>query len=159
MVLPEITFPIDDWLKGEKLKLDGSNFSAWVIRLFDLLGENNVADYMTCEMYLEPPYSHETQEQRDLRYRRRVMATFISVTMRLGMEDGLWPMVGSLKPRLVMAHLRSHFVEQVRMWEYELMGDFLSIKMEEGSSLDEHLLRLDDAYMSCLLYTSPSPRD
>ena len=51
-----------------------------------------------------------------------------------------------------MAHLRAHFVEQVRMWEYELMGDFLSIKMEEGSSLDEHLLRLYDAYMSLAYY-------
>ena len=57
-----VTFPIDDWLKGENLKLDGSNFFAWIIRLFDLLGKNNVADYMTCEMYLEPPYLHETQE-------------------------------------------------------------------------------------------------
>ena len=88
MVLPKITFPIDDWLKGEKLKLDGSKFSAWVMRLFDLVGENKVADYMIYEMYLEPPYSHETQEQRDLRCRRHVMATFISVTTRLGMEDG-----------------------------------------------------------------------
>ena len=47
-----------------------------------------------------------------------------------------------------MAHLRSHFVEQVRIWEYELMGGFLSIKMEEGSSLDDHLLSIYDAYMS-----------
>ena len=122
------------------------------MRLFDLVGENKVADYMIYDMYLEPPYSHETQEQQDLRCRCRVMATFISVTMRLGMEDGIWPMVGSLKPRVVMAHLRSHFVEQVCMWEYELMGDFLSIKMEEGSSLDDHLLSIYDAYMSLAYY-------
>ena len=118
------------------------------MRLYDLLRENKVADYMIYEMYLEPPYSHETQEQQDLRCRRRVMATFISVTMRLGMEDGLWPIVGSLNPRTVMAHLRSHFIEQVRIWEYELMGYFLSIKMEEGSSLDDHLLSIYAAYMS-----------
>ena len=56
------------------------------------------------------------------------------------------------EPQAPMAHLRAHFVEQVRMWEYELMGDFLSIKMEEGYSLDEHLLRLYDAYMSLAYY-------
>ena len=32
------------------------------------------------------------------------------------------------------------------------MGDFLSIKMEEGSSLDDHLLSIYDAYMSLAYY-------
>ena len=56
----EAYFVIEEWVMGETLRLDGSNFLAWVMRFFDLLGENKVADYMIYEMYLEPPYYHET---------------------------------------------------------------------------------------------------
>ena len=44
MVLPDATFPVDDWLDGEKPRLDGSNFSMWVARLHVLLSDNDVVD-------------------------------------------------------------------------------------------------------------------
>ena len=75
------------------------------------------------------------------------MASFISVTMCFRMVDELWPFVGDVNPRSVMLQLRTHFVEQTRIWEHELMGDFLSIKMEENSSLDDNLERMHDVYM------------
>ena len=67
--------------------------------------------------------------------------------MRFGMVDELWPFVGDVNPRSVMLQLRTHFMEQTRIWEHELMGDFLSIKMEENSALDDHLERMHDVYM------------
>ena len=75
------------------------------------------------------------------------MASFISVTTCFGMVDKLWPFVGDVNPRSVMLQLRTHFVEQTHIWEHELMGDFLSIKMEENSSLDDHLEHMHNVYM------------
>ena len=53
MVLPDATFHVDDWLDGEKLRIDGSNFSMWVARLHFLLSENDVVDYILNEMDLD----------------------------------------------------------------------------------------------------------
>ena len=121
-----------DWLEGEKLILDGSNFSIWVACLHVLLSENDVVDYILDGMDLDQPTDLETPEEQKDRYLRREMASYISVVMRFGMVDELWPFVGDVNPRSVMLQLRTHFMEQARIWEHELMGDFLSIKMEEN---------------------------
>ena len=134
-----------EWLEGEKLRLDGSNFSIWVASLHVLLSENDMVDYILDGMDLDPSIDLETAEERKDRYLRREMASYISVVMRFGMVDELWPFVGDVNPRSVMLQLRTHFVDQTRIWEHELMGDFLSIKMEENSSLDDHLERMHDA--------------
>ena len=45
-----------DWLEGEKLRLDGSNFSIWVASLHVLLSENDVVDYILDGMDLDQPF-------------------------------------------------------------------------------------------------------
>ena len=67
------------------------------------------------------------------------------MTMHFGMVDELWPVVGNVDPHMVMVQPRTHFVEQARIWEHELIEDFLSIKMEENSSLQDQLDRMHDA--------------
>ena len=42
----EAYFVIEDWVKGEKLRLDGSNFLSWLVHLNDLLTSNHVVDYI-----------------------------------------------------------------------------------------------------------------
>ena len=54
-----------DWLEGEKLKLDGSNFSIWVSSLHVLLSENDMVGYILDGMDLDPSIDLETPEERN----------------------------------------------------------------------------------------------
>ncbi len=143
----EAYFVIEDWVKGEKLRLDGSNFPSWLVRLNDLLTRNHVVDYIGRTMDLTEPDHYETPEELADRYYRQEMSTYIQIIMRYGMVDELHPLMGDLDPYSMVDQLRAEFISHARMWKNELLGEFLSIKMEEHTCLKSHLERMLDAHM------------
>ena len=83
----EAYFVIEDWVKGEKLRLDGSNLPSWLVRLNDLLTRNHVVDYIRRTMDLTEPDYYETPHELADRYYRQEMSTYIQIIMRYGMVD------------------------------------------------------------------------
>ena len=111
----EAYFAIEEWVVGEKLRLNGSNFPSWLGRLNDLLTRNHVVDYIRHTMDLTELDHYETPQELADRYYRQEMSTYIQIIMRYGMVDELHPFMGDLDPYSMVDQLRAEFIGHVRM--------------------------------------------
>ena len=135
------------FMRGERLKEDGSNFVDWYLRLRTVLKRANVLFVIQEHLGNPPDDNMNEQIMLDYHNRRRtysiakgVIEICIPQDLREQFEDAdTYDMIDMLK---------SMFMHQFMVAKFELENKFLSTKMEENTCLKTHVAKMYGIHLS-----------
>ena len=135
------------FMAGETLKVDGSNFVDWYLRLRAMLKRRFALHVIQGHVGNPPELSADEQEINDFRTRRElyflvkyVMIHSMAVELRLHFENS--------SAYDIVDELKSMFISQFRVARFELENEFLSTKMEEHTCLETHVVKMHGIHRS-----------
>jgi hypothetical protein len=135
-------FNFNVFAEKEKLKNNGSNFTNWFCNLRIILAGGQKA-YVLEEAVGNPPAATaKTEELADFNSRRDDYDAIMS-TMLFSMEPELQNCFEKYRgPYDILEELKTMFQTQARSERYEISEKFFNYKMEEGSSVSEHAIKM-----------------
>src|SRR3954462_4991792 len=134
-------------MEGERLRVDGSNFSDWYSRIRTSLKRENIL--FTIEMHVEDHPDDHVGDQGILdHYARRQKCSVVRNVMIFSMSEVLGIQFQDTGSYDMMETLKTMFVCEFRVARFELESKFLSTKMEERTSLGDHLDMMHDMYLT-----------
>jgi hypothetical protein len=133
------------WLLGEDLKLDGSNFPGWCLRLRNVLLHNDPLFKIEEPLAKEPGW-HATAQDRDEYCETREIAIEVKTLMATSMEPRLRVLFQHRDPYSMFRALKSLFAPKVRALKYDCLNEFFNTKMEENTNVDSHLCNMHRIY-------------
>jgi hypothetical protein len=119
------TFNLGAFLEKEKLKTDGSNFTTWFHTLRIILTPHKMG-YVLDAAVGAAPNGNASNDESDLQKSLEKMSAFEIIT-----------------------DLKAIFAPQVRAERYEASKLFFSSRMDENSSVSEHIVKMF-SYVQCL---------
>jgi gag-polypeptide of LTR copia-type len=135
------------FMEGERLRVDGSNFADWYSRLRTSLKRANIL--FTIEMHVEEHPDNDVGDQEILdHYVRRQKCSVVRNVMIFSMSEDLSIQFQDTDSYDMMDTLKTMFVREFRVARFELESKFLSTKMEERTSLGDHLDRMHEMYLT-----------
>ena len=132
---------------AEELRLDGSNFAEWYMRLREVLHTNN-------ELYvIDEPLEERPDVTADLEgymewYERQTIYLKVQWLVRTFMNVDLGNQFEDLSAIEIVNELKSRFIAQVRIARFEVLDEFLSTKMEENTCLEQYLRKMHRLYFT-----------
>src|SRR3954466_1053446 len=135
------------FMEGERLRENGSNFVDWYSRLRTSLKRADIL--FTIEMHVEEHPDDDVGDQEILdHYARRQKCSVVRNVMFFSMSEELGIQLQDTGPYDMMDTLKTMFVREFRIANFELESKFLSTKMEERTSLGDHLDRVHEMYLT-----------
>src|ERR1041384_2224362 len=135
------------FLHGERLKENGSNFADWYLRLRTSLKRANIL--FTIEVHVEEHPDDHVGDQGILdHYARRQKCSVVRNVMIFSMSEVLGIKFQDTGSYDMMDMLKTMFVGDFRIARFELESKFLSTKMEERTSLGDHLDKMHEMYLT-----------
>src|SRR3954462_10060983 len=139
MVAPTINF--NAFLEKEKLKNNGSNFADWFRNLRIVLNACNLT-YVLDALLGDPPAANATVEVKNVFLARKNQYSIVQCAMLYGLESELQKRFENHDPHDIVRELKMMFKAHATVESYEASEKFFNFKMEEGSSVSEHVLKM-----------------
>src|SRR4051812_32530602 len=133
------------FMEGERLRIDGSNFDDWYLRLRTSLKRANVL--FTIEVHMEDHPDNNIDEVFDY-YTRRQKYSVVKNVMEYSMSEDLSIQFQETGSYDMIDTMKSMFIRQFRVARFELENQFLSTNMEEHTCLSDHLERMHGMYLA-----------
>src|ERR1043165_4749426 len=135
------------FMEGERLRVNGSNFADWYLRLRTSLKRANI--FFTIEMHVEEHPDNDVGDQEILdHYARRQKYSVVRNVMIFSMSEDLSIQFQDTDSYDMMDTLKTMFIREFRVARFELESKFLSKKMEERTSLGDHLDKMHEMYLT-----------
>src|SRR6266480_6595686 len=135
-------FNFNVFVEKEKLKNNGSNFTNWFRNLRIILTGGQKAYVLESAIGNPPPATAPTDELNVYMARKDDYAA-IKSTMLYAMEPELQNRFEDFDgPFEIVDELKTMFQTQVHAERYEISEKFFTCKMEEGSSVSEHAIKM-----------------
>jgi hypothetical protein len=135
-------FNFNLFAEKEKLKNNGSNFTNWFRNLRIILDGGQKAYVLEVALGDPPTVLAKTEEHADFNSRRddydAIMSTIL-FSMEPELQNRFEKFRGSYE---VLEELKTMFQTQARSGRYEISEKFFNCKMEEGSSVSEHAIKM-----------------
>ena len=129
------------FVRGERLKEDGSNFVDWYLRLRTVLKRANIL-FVIEEHVGEPPENNMDENvMLDYHYRKRTYSIAKSV-IEVCIPQNLRDQYEDADTFDTIDMLKSMFMHQFRVAKFELENKFFSTKMEENTCLKTHVAKM-----------------
>src|SRR3954452_22862713 len=139
MAAPTINF--NAFLEKEKLKNNGSNFADWFHNLRIVLNAGNLT-YVLDAPLGDPPAATATDEVKNVFLARKNQYSTVQCAILYGLESELYKRFENHDPQDIVHELKMIFEAHVTVESYEASEKFFNYKMEEGSSVSEHVLKM-----------------
>src|ERR1044072_3006525 len=137
------------FMEGERLRENGSNFADWYLRLRTSLKRANIL--FTIEVNVEEHPDDHVGDQGILdHYARRQKCSVVRNVMIFSMSKGLGIQFQNTGSYDMMDTLKTMFVHEFRVSKFEQESKFLFTKMEERTSLSDHLDRMHEMHLALL---------
>jgi hypothetical protein len=135
-------FNFNVFSKKEKLKNNGSKFTNWFHNLRIILAGGQKAYVLEEALGDTPAATTKTKELADFNSRRDDYDAIMS-TMLFSMESELQNHFENYRgPYEILEELKTMFQTQAHSERYEISKKFFNCKMEEGSSISEHAIKM-----------------
>ena len=134
-----VSLNFNAFLEKAKLKDDGSNYTDWVrnLRIILIAAQKNYV----LEAPLAVPPSPATADIVNAWQSRVDDYSIVQCAMLYGLEPGLQRRFEHHGAYEMFQELKLIFQKNARIEKYEVSNKFYSCKMEENSSVSEHILR------------------
>src|SRR3990170_1554990 len=129
------------FLEKDKLKDDGSNYTDWVhnLRIMLIAMQKN---YVLDAPLGERPAAGGDADVMNVWQARSDDYLIVQCAMLYGLESGLPRRFERHGPYEMFQELKLIFKANARVERYEVSNKFYSCKMEENSSVSEHILKM-----------------
>src|SRR3954469_24174585 len=135
-------FNFNVFAEKEKLKNNGSNFSNWFRNLRIILAGGQ-KDYVLEKALGDAPASDAPADEKFVYQSRKDDYGVINSTMLFAMEPDLQNRFEEFAgPFEILEELKTMFQTQARSERYDISKNFFNYKMEEGSSVSEHAIKM-----------------
>src|SRR3954470_21589715 len=139
MEAPTINF--NAFLEKEKLKNNGSNFAVWFRNLRIVLTAGNLT-YVLDAPWGDPPAADAADEVKNVYLARKTKYSTVQCAILYGLESELQKRFENSDPHDIVRDLKLIFETHAAIESYETSEKFFNCKMEEGSSVNEHVLKM-----------------
>ena len=139
MAAPTINF--NAFLEKEKLKNNGSNFADWFRNLRIVLTDGNLT-YVLDAPLGDPPAADATDEVKNVYLTQKNQYSTVQCAILYGLESELQKRFENHDPYDIVRELKMIFEAHAAVESYEASEKFLNYKMEEVSSVSEHVLKM-----------------
>src|SRR4051812_34229499 len=139
MASPTINF--NALLEKEKLKNNGSNFADLFRNLRIVLNADNLT-YVLDAPLGDPPVADATDEVKNVFLARKNKYSTVQCTILYGFESELQKRFENHDPHDIVRELKMIFEVHTVVESYVASEKFFNCKMEEGSSISEHMLKM-----------------
>src|SRR4051812_10743733 len=139
MAAPTINF--NAFLEKEKLKNNGSNFADWFRNLRIVLNVGQLT-YVLDAPLGDPPSDDATDEVKNVFLARKQQYSTVQCAILYGLESELQKRFENFDPHDIFRELKMIFEAHATVESYEASEKFFNCKMEEGSSVSEHVLKM-----------------
>src|SRR3954469_8776721 len=139
MAAPTINF--NAFLEKEKLKNNGSNFVDWIRNLRIVLNAGQLT-YVLDAPLGDPPATDATDEVKNVYRTRKNQYSTVQCAILYGLESELQKKFENFDPHDIVRELKMIFEAHAAVEIYEASEKFFNCKMEEGSSVSEHVLKM-----------------
>ena len=137
------TFNLGSFLEKDKLKTDGSNFTSWFRTLRILLIPLKMS-YVLETALGDAPATTATPAEKNVYLIKSDDSSLVQKGMLYAMEAELQKRFESLSAYEIIIDLKTIFAPQARVERNEVSEAFFSAKMEEHSSMTEHVVKMSD---------------
>ena len=129
------------FLEKAKLKDDGSNYTDWVrnLRIILIAAQKN---YVLEALLGARPAADAADGVKNVWQRKADDYSIVQCAMLYGLESGLQRCFERHGAYEMFQELKLIFPANARIERYEVSNKFYSCKMEENSSVSEHILRM-----------------
>ena len=141
-------FNLGPFLEKEKLKTDGSNFTTWFRTLWILLVPQKMIYVLEAPLGVEPAAT-ASRDDKNVYQSRIDDFSIVQSGMLYAMEADLQKRFEKMSAFEIINDIKAMFAPQARAERYEASELFFSAKMEEHSSVSEHVVKMSD-YVQCL---------
>src|SRR5215216_3077327 len=133
------------FLEKAKLKDDGSNYTDWVrnLRIILIAAQKN---YVLEAPLSAKPAAGATVDVMNVWQSKAVDYWIVQCAMLYGLESGLQRRFEHHGAYEMFQELKLIFQANARVERYEVSNKFYSCKMEENSSVSEHILKMSGYY-------------
>src|SRR3954454_3789695 len=136
------SFNFNVFAEKEKLKKNGSNFTNWFRNLRIILAGGQ-KDYVLEKSLGDSPAIDAPADEKAVYQSRKDDYGVIKRTMLFSMEPELQNRFETYPgPFEILEELKTMFQTQARSERYEISKKFFNCKMEEGSSVSEHAIKM-----------------
>src|SRR3954467_9803130 len=126
----------------EKLRNNGSNFTKWFRNLRIILAGGQ-KDYVLEKALGDAPAIDVPADEKAVYQSRKDDYDLIKIAMLYAMESDLQNRFDEFAgPFEILEELKTMFQTQARSERYEISKKFFNYKMEEGSSVSEHAIKM-----------------
>src|SRR3954469_21246293 len=139
MAAPTINF--NAFLEKEKLKNNGSNFADWFRNLRIVLTAGNLT-YVLDAPLGDPPAADAPDEVKNVYLTRKTQYSTVQCAILYGLESELQKRFENSDPYDIVEDLKLIFETHATIESYEASEKFFNCKMEENSSVSEHVLKM-----------------
>src|SRR4051812_45050 len=148
MAAPRPSFNLSSFLEKDKLKTDGSNFTNWFRTLRILLVPLKMA-YVLEGALGDSPADDASQDEKNVYLSKTDDYNLVQSGMLYSMEAELQKRSERMGAYETIINLKAVFAPQARAERYEAFEAFFSAKMDEHSSVSEHVVKMS-GYVQCL---------
>src|SRR3954466_14553717 len=141
MVAPHPSFNLGSFLEKEKLKTDESNFTNWFRTLRILLVPLKMA-YVLEATLGDAPAEDASQDEKNVYFSRSDDYNLVQSGMLYSMEAELQKRFERMSAYDVITDLKVFFAPKAKVERYEGSEAFFSAKMDEHSSVSEHVVKM-----------------
>src|SRR3954463_1580588 len=126
----------------EKLRNNGSNFTKW-FRILRIILAGGQKDYVLEKALGDAPAIDAPADEKTVYQSRKDDYDLIKIAMLYAMESDLQNRFEEYPgPFEILEELKTMFQTQARSERYEISEKFFNCKMEEGSSVSEHAIKM-----------------
>src|SRR3954470_18664675 len=143
MAAPRPSFNLGSFLEKDKLKTDGSNFTFtnWFRTLRILLVPLKMAYVLEAALGDEPP-ADASQDEKNVYLSKTDDYNLVQSGMLYSMEAELQKRFERMGAYEIITDLKAVFAPQARAERYKASEAFFSAKMDEHSSVSEHVVKM-----------------
>src|SRR3954463_13144791 len=141
MVAPCPLFNLGSFLKKDKLKIDGSNFTNWFRTLRILLVPLKMA-YVLDSALGDAPAEDAIQDEKNVYLSRADDYNLVQSGMIYSMQAELQKRFERMSAYEIITNLKEVFAPQARAERYEASEAFFSAKMDEHGNVSEHVVKM-----------------
>jgi hypothetical protein len=135
-------FNFNAFAEKEKLKNNGSNFTNWFRNLRIILAGGQKA-YVLEKALGDPPATDAPIDEKAIYQSRKDDYGVIKSTMLFAMESELQNRFAEFcGPFEILEELKTMFQTQARSERYTISKKFFNCKMDEGSSVSDHAIKM-----------------
>src|SRR3954465_5270732 len=139
MAAPRPSFNLGSFLDKDKPKTDGSNFTNWFCTLRILLVPLKMAYVLEGALSDEPP-ADASQDEKNVYLSKADDYNLVQSGMLYSIKVELQKRFERMGAYEIITDLKAIFAPQARAERYEASESFFSAKMDEHSSVSEHMV-------------------